>query len=48
MAIHFAAMMGHISVLELMISKGLDVKLKGEQSMNILHFACKEGHFELV
>lgn len=48
MAIYFAAMMGYISVLELMISKGLDVKLKGEQSMNILHFACKEGHFELV
>ena len=48
MAIHFAAMMGHISLIELFKSKGLDVKIKGEQGMNILHFACKEGHFGLV
>ena len=40
MGIHLAAIYGNLKVIELFDSKEFDLKVKGENSMNILHLAC--------
>ncbi|XP_046341394.2 ankyrin-1-like [Haliotis rufescens] len=43
-----AALRGHKEVVELLVSEGADVSLRSEKGDNILHFACRGGHMEVV
>ncbi|XP_046365631.2 ankyrin repeat domain-containing protein 17-like [Haliotis rufescens] len=43
-----AAGKGHKEVVELLVSKGADVSLSDKRGDNLLHFASREGHEEVV
>ncbi|CAC5391831.1 unnamed protein product [Mytilus coruscus] len=49
--VHFAAIFGSVSLIERLISLGIDVKTKTEGPFgdeNVLHLACKHGKIEVV
>ncbi|XP_067659906.1 putative ankyrin repeat protein RF_0381 [Haliotis asinina] len=43
-----AAQKGNREVLELLVNKGVKVSLMDKKGNNILHFACRKGHVEVV
>ena len=48
MGIHLAAQNGHLPILQEFRENGMDMKVKGEEGMSILHLAAREGHLEMV
>jgi len=46
--IHHAAKHGHISVVELLLSKGMDINAEGGTGLTALHYAAEKGHKDVV
>jgi len=45
-ALHYAAMGGHVSVLQVLVAKGLDVNIRDSASQTPLHFAAVSNNSE--
>jgi len=44
----YAAMKGHLSVVEYLVCKCTDIKEKNGNNMTSLHFAASNGHYNVV
>lgn len=46
-ALHMAAANGHMSIVEYLISQGVDINALNEENNAPLHWACLNGHIEV-
>ena len=47
-ALHYAADMGHLEIVTLLLEHDADINVKNNRGTNALHFAVEKGHLEVV